>query len=1077
MAAHPYLGNEASLVELPAIEYIQQKLGYPFIHGDQLTPETGERESYSDVILIQRLRRALKRLNPWIDETNLNKAVRYLTRAEGLGASLLEINEKIHDALVNLTFALEQDLEGTGQKKFHTVRFIDWENIDNNEFLVTRQFVVQGPDEKIIPDIVLFINGIPVVVLECKSPFLERREHENVGKKEAFEQLRRYMNQRGAAKAEGAPRLFYTNFFTGILNKYHAYVGTISSGYSHYLEWKDPYPFRREEIAQVEDFGQNLFLQGLLEKRNLLDIMQHFILFETDGETRVKKICRYQQFRAVNKALERLVQGKDALSRGGVIWHTQGSGKSLTMVYLARKIRRTPELADATIVVLTDRIDLDKQLYGTFMRTLSAYTTPVRAETVRQMKELLSLAQPQIILTTIQKFQNEKEDEEALRDEQLGTSLHQEKEMEALTTKSNVIVLVDEAHRSQYKGLARNMRMALPNAAFIGFTGTPIDKKDKSTPRTFGSYIDKYSIQQAVEDGATVRIVYEGRKPDLQIKAETIEELFEQAFEDRTEEEKEAIKQKYVTKQSIVEADERIEEIAKDILEHYKQWVYPNGFKAQVVCVSREACVKYYCALNKHMMDIVGEPLEVKIIFSGSPNDPPHLKAHHTAKAEQDQIIREFKKPLQESRLAFLVVKDMLLTGFDAPIEQVMYLDRPLKEHNLLQAIARVNRTCGDRKKCGYVVDYYGVSNFLEEALAIFDREELGKPMESLDSVYQQMLSYREAVMGMFRGVDPDNLDQLVKRIEPEDKRAEFELAYKRFAATLEQLLPGRVSTQHINDLRWLSYIRAAAKARFEPQKKLDISDCGEKVKKLISDHLQAKGVHQWIEPMTLFDPDFHDKVEKLHSDEAVASSMEHAIRHVIHVRLDDNPVYYTSLLEKLRKILEETRNDWIERRKRLQAFMEEVQSGEQSEAEALGLSKEEYAFFEVVKKYLTEQGDTEQIGAQPEASGQQGGRSGASLAGVAREGRVEYISQDLIDLAKDIARDVAEIVRENYIMEWVDNPAKTDAIQHAIYMLLNRRYFKQIKLDVRKKLVQPLLQLAKKHFAVLDTGDSQRGF
>jgi len=228
---------------------------------------------------------------------------------------------------------------------------------------------------------------------------------------------------------------------------------------------------------------------------------------------------------------------------------------------------------------------------------------------------------------------------------------------------------------------------------------------------------------------------------------------------------------------------------------------------------------------------------------------------------------------------------------------------------------------------------------------------------------------------------------------------------------------------------------------------------------------------------MTLFDPDFHDKVEKLHSDEAVASSMEHAIRLVIHVRLDDNPVYYTSLLEKLRKILEETRNDWIERRKRLQAFMEEVQSGEHSEAEALGLSKEEYAFFEVVKKYLTEQGDTEQIGAQPEASGQQGGRSGASLAGVAREGRVEYISQDLIDLAKDIARDVAEIVRENYIMEWVDNPAKTDAIQHAIYMLLNRRYFKQIKLDVRKKLVQPLLQLAKKHFAVLDTGDSQRGF
>jgi len=595
----PYLGNEESLVELPAIEYIHNHLGYEFIQGDQLTPEQGERDSYTEVILVKRLERSLKRLNPWIDESNLNKATRLLTRPENLGVNLLEINEKLYDAIVNLNYALDQDLDGSGQKKYHTVHFIDWDKPNQNEYLVTRQFKVQGPNEKAIPDIVLFINGIPVVVLECKSPFLEQYKDEKMGKHEAYTQLRRYMDARGSDKGEGATRLFYTNFFTGILNKYHAYVGTISSKYGHYLEWKDPYPFKREAIQNVSDCGQNIFLQGLLEKHNLLDVMCNFMLFETESESgaKVKKICRYQQLRAVNKAVSKLIHGKDSLSRGGVIWHTQGSGKSLTMVFLARKLRRIPELMDATIVVVTDRIDLDKQLYGTFVRTLSNTTTPVRAESVQELKDMLSLAQPQIIMTTVQKFQSEKQQAQVLNDNHQKAALQFEKEFPVLTTKTNVIVLTDEAHRSQYKGMAKNMRDALPNAAFIGFTGTPIDKQDKSTPRTFGSYIDQYSIQQAVDDGATVKIVYEGRRPELQIKGETLEELFEQAFDEYNEEEKEAIKQKYANKKSVVEADSRIDDIAKDLLKHYKEQIYPNKFKAQIVCVSREACVKYYNAL------------------------------------------------------------------------------------------------------------------------------------------------------------------------------------------------------------------------------------------------------------------------------------------------------------------------------------------------------------------------------------------------------------------------------------------------------------------------------------------------
>lgn len=389
-----------------------------------------------------------------MNEDNLDRAIRYISRADSLGTGLLEINEKIYDALVDLTFTVEQDLHGDGQKKHHTVHFIDWDNVDNNDFLVVRQFEVQTLSGKsIFPDIVIFINGIPVVVLEAKSPFLEKGNNESIGKKQAFEQLRRYMNVRDEALGEGAPRLFYTNFFTGILNRYNAYVGTISSKYNHYSQWKDPHPFKKEEIENYKDCGQNIFIQGFLEKTNLLDLMRNFIVFEADNGTVIKKVCRYQQFRAVNKAIDRIVNGKDKLTRGGVVWHTQGSGKSLTMVFLARKIKRTTGLTDSTIVVVTDRIDLDKQIYATFDRTLSKITTPVRADKIDIMKKLLSNPQPQIIMTTIQKFQNETEEREVLFE---GKKIKQKYAIDypLLSTKQNVIVLSDEAHRSQYKDTA-----------------------------------------------------------------------------------------------------------------------------------------------------------------------------------------------------------------------------------------------------------------------------------------------------------------------------------------------------------------------------------------------------------------------------------------------------------------------------------------------------------------------------------------------------------------------------------------------------------------------------------------------
>ncbi len=1054
-----YLGNEYTLVELPAIEYLIS-LGYEYIDGKQLTPQQGERDSLNEVILTKRMFNSLKKLNPTISDENINKVIRQLQRPEFLGSGLLEINEKIYDYIVNLQLTVDEIIENKKEKI--TVKLIDFDNINNNDFLVANQFVVKGEQETIRPDLVIFINGMPIAVLECKSPFKEGNSNENVGKYDGFQQLRRYMNGRDANFIEGAQRLFYTNFITGILNKYTAFIGTISSGYKHYVEWKDAYPIENTKVSDYKETPQNILLQGVFKKENLLDIMQNFIVYDLDKENsiKIKKVCRYQQFRAVGKCMKRILEGKTPLQKGGVVWHTQGSGKSLTMVFLARKVRSTKKISDATLVVVTDRTDLDKQIFETFQNNLTN-TTPVRSESIGEMKELLRNSNAQIITTTIQKFQSEKEEDNivGLSDEEKNSigNLYFEKEYEILSTKNNVIVMSDEAHRSQYSSTAANLRNALPNATFIGFTGTPIDKEDKSTPRTFGSYIDKYSIKDAVKDGATVKIVYEGRRPDLHIKGETLEDIFEREFSDRSDEEKEAIKNKYANKRTVVEADDRIEEIAKDMLKHYKDYIYPNGFKAQIVCVSRDACVKYYNALKAHMKEITGEDLECKVIFSGSQNDKPYLKEHHTTSKEQEEILKEFKKSTSESKLCFIIVKDMLLTGFDAPIEQVMYLDRPLKEHTLLQAIARVNRTCGDRKKCGYVIDYYGVLDFLEEALAIFDKDELGSPMESMDSLHNEMLSYRENVMRIFTGVDKSNIDDLVKVIEPEDKRAEFEVAYKKFAGAVESLMPGNVSKDILNDVKWLSYIRAAAKMRYNPQDKLDISDCGEKVKEIISKHLESSGVISWISPITLFEADFEMQIEKNMSDEAVASSMEHAAKNVINLKMDENPVYFTSLLEKLSQILEETKNDWVEKKARLKEFIDrELKSGQEDEASDLGLTTKEFAVFETLRKVLE-------------------GKEEKDLLKVAEEEAI-YTSDATTNFAKEFSKEFNEkMIKEWHMTGWSENQTKISQVDIKIYMYLLsksakiREVYGPETIAKIKELKEQILKLAKIHYASID--------
>ena len=505
--------------------------------------------------------------------------------------------------------------------------------------------------------------------------------------------------------------------------------------------------------------------------------------------------------------------------------------------------------------------------------------------------------------------------------------------------------MVDEAHRTQYRSLAANMRQALPNACFLGFTGTPIDKKDRSTLRTFGPYIDTYTIEQAVQDGATVPIFYESRLPELQIIGQTIDQVFDRVFADRTEDERAVIKQRFATEQAIAGAPRRIEAICLDLIDHFTQFIAPNGFKAQVVATSRHAAVTY-----KETLDRLNAP-ESAVIMSAGHNDEARLARWHLRKDEQDRLIERFKD--HADPLAILVVCDMLLTGFDAPIEQVMYLDAPLKEHTLLQAIARVNRPHGDEKTYGLVVDYWGVSAKLQDALAIFSTTDVqGALTPSVDEL-PRLQSRHAAAMRFFQAVtDPNDLNACVQVLEPEDVRAAFDLAFRRFSQSMDMLLPDRRALAYHADLRWLGKIRGAARARYRDDR-LDLSGCGEKVRKLIADAVVADGVQILVKEVQLFSPEFEEKVEALRTDEAKASEMEHAIRHEISVRLEENPAFYQSLRERLEAIIEERRQERLDAARQLSLLnsLREELKGEQTRAQDIGLDSRGFAIYGLLEE------------------------------------------------------------------------------------------------------------------------------
>lgn len=752
-----------SVVEEATLDWFAE-LGYTVAHGPDLAPgeAASERATYGDVVLVDRLRAALARINPHIPGEALDEALRRLLNLGHETPNLIENNRRWHQLLVDGVDVEFKRSDGTiaGDKVWP----IDFEQIDRNDWLIVNQYTVieagakhsstqpitslrpmanASPQHHRRPDVVIFVNGLPLGVIELKNT-----ADENATIKGAFNQLQTYKRE--------IPSLFLTNELLIISDGMYARVGTLTADWERFMPWRT---IDGETISPKGSLELEVLIKGIFERSRFLDLIRYFTVFEVDGATIVKKLAGYHQYHAVNKAVARTVQaiGARGDGRAGVIWHTQGSGKSLTMAFYAGKIIRHPALHNPTLVVLTDRNDLDDQLFDTFSHCQALlHQTPVQATDREDLRALLRVASGGVVFTTIQKFMPEK-----------GEAYPQ------LSERRNIVVIADEAHRSQYGfsakvvqkedeayltyGFAKHLRDALPHAGFIGFTGTPIEATDRSTPAIFGDYIDIYDIQRAVEDGATVRIYYEGRLAKLALDEKEKPRLdpeFEEVTEGAEATVKAELKSKWARLEAMVGAEKRIQLIAQDVVDHFERRYEALGGKVMFVCMSRRICVDLYNAIAQLRPDWI-DPDDnagaLKIVMTGSAADPEDWQPHIGNKARREALAKRFKNP--NDPFKFAIVRDMWLTGFDVPSLHTLYLDKPMRGHGLMQAIARVNRIFKD-KPGGLVVDYLGLADELRKALAAYtedDQRQTGIPQEEAVEV---LLEKYDVVTSMLHGFD-----------------------------------------------------------------------------------------------------------------------------------------------------------------------------------------------------------------------------------------------------------------------------------------------------------------------------------
>lgn len=769
-----------SAIETFAIELLETQ-GYQYIYGPDIAPDsdTPERSSFEEVLLLDRLKSAVARINPAVPADAREDAIKQIERLSS--PELIANNEAFHRLL---TEGIKVTYQKHGQSRGDLVWLVDFHNPENNDFMVLNQFTIIENHVNKRPDVILFVNGLPLVVIELKNP-----ADENATTHSAFKQLQTYK--------QAIPSLFPYNAFLIISDGLEAKAGTLSAGFSRFMAWKtaDGHVEASHLVSQLE-----IMIQGMLNKTTLLDLVRHFIVFKKskkeDKDTgiitiqTVKKLAAYHQYHAVNRAVESTLRASGYIQKqahhkhtelaaenpdsyglpgvkkqpigdkkGGVVWHTQGSGKSLSMVFYTGKI--VLAMDNPTVLVITDRNDLDDQLFDTFAASKQLLRQePVQAENREGLKELLKVASGGVVFTTIQKFQPDE-----------GNVY------EKLTDRTNIIVIADEAHRTQYGfkpktiddkdasgnvigkkvvyGFAKYMRDALPNATYLGFTGTPIESTDVNTPAVFGNYVDVYDIAQAVEDGATVRIYYESRLAKISLSDEgkkLIGDLDEELDQDELSETQKA-KAKWTQLEALIGSENRIKQVAQDIITHFELRQSAIDGKGMIVTMSRRIAAELYNEMIKLKPEWHNDDMKkgaIKVVMTSASSDGPEISRHHSTKEQRRALADRMKDPDDELKL--VIVRDMWLTGFDVPALHTLYIDKPMKGHNLMQAIARVNRVYKD-KTGGLIVDYLGIASDLKKALSFYsDAGGKGDPANTQEQAVQLMLEKIEVVSQMFHG-------------------------------------------------------------------------------------------------------------------------------------------------------------------------------------------------------------------------------------------------------------------------------------------------------------------------------------
>lgn len=957
------------VVEQAALEWLRS-LGYTTLYGGDIAPgePSAERVSYDEVILLGRLRAALDRINIHIPDQvragAIDEAIRKVTRTSS--QNVIINNHAFHRLLVE---GVDIAYRVSGQLKHDKVWLVDFWNLQSNDWLAVNQFTITdiNPVTRVKtnrrPDILLFINGLPLVVIELKNA-----ADENATIFHAFNQLQTYKDD--------IPSLFTTNTLLIIADGMEARLGTITSGWEWFKPWRT---VDGETLASSGTPQLETLINGVLDPYRLVDLIYSFTVFERDDSRIIKKIAGYHQYHAVNKAIEQTIAATNAEhgdQRAGVIWHTQGSGKSLSMLFYAGKIIQHPAMENPTVVVLTDRNDLDDQLFGTFASGHELLRQdPAQAESRDHLRALLQVASGGVIFTTIQKFRPE----------------GRETVFPLLSERHNIVFVADEAHRSQYGfdahivkdkqsgdaylsyGFAKYVRDALPNASFIGFTGTPIESIDVDTRQVFGDYIDIYDIQQAVDDGATVPIYYDARLAKLKLRDELRPKL-DPSFDEVTEGEEDVIKSKLKSRwsqlEAMVGAEERLEAIAEDIVAHFESRLEAIDGKGMIVCMSRRVCVDLYgqiVKLRPHWHNNQDDKGVIKVVMTGSASDPKPYQPHVRNKPRRKALAERFKDP--DNTLKLVIVRDMWLTGFDAPPLHTMYLDKPMHSHGLMQAIARVNRVFKD-KPGGLVVDYLGIAADLQAAVRDYTSVGKGTPAAPLEEAIEVMQTQYDVVRAFFHQFDirpfftgspverlsiiPAAMEHILSR--PNGKKR-FMDAVTRLSKVFALAMPAEEAVQIRDDVAFFQTIRSA----FAKTMAADGKSPGEldgAVKQLVSQAIASEGLINILDAAGLKSPDisilddqFLEEIRKLPHRNLAAELLKKLINDEIKIRSKRNIVQARMFSEMLEATVRRYQNRAIDAAQVITELIDiakEIQASKQH-GKALGLSDDELAFYDAL--------------------------------------------------------------------------------------------------------------------------------